>query len=219
MDESIGAKLKKARELRHLTLQQVSDSTKVRPHYLQALENDDLSTISSVAQARGFLRIYAEFLGLSPADLVPVSPLPDPVIQIQTPGSTNDNSSSVSSKEIPSDKSGRRGVLANIFDRFRRPEARESLQPQINEPVKSVEDSKTSPQRQFAPARVKEVLPEMPASEVSPQSTEIKAEGTIESPIKVASVKPKTSRKSPPKPRKSTIQDVEKNDVKKKAGE
>ena len=71
MSESIGTRLRDAREKRQLSLQQASDTTKVRIHYLQALENDDLSAMPSTAQARGFLRIYAEFLGLGESDLVP----------------------------------------------------------------------------------------------------------------------------------------------------
>ena len=76
MNESIGARLREAREKRKLSLQQASDTTKVRTHYLQALESDDLSAIPSTAQARGFLRIYAEFLGVQIAELVP-SPGPE----------------------------------------------------------------------------------------------------------------------------------------------
>jgi len=64
MTDSVGARLRQARELRRLSLQEVSEATKVRTPYLQALENDDLSAIPSAAQARGFLRIYAEFLGV-----------------------------------------------------------------------------------------------------------------------------------------------------------
>ncbi len=82
MNDSIGAKLREAREKRQLTLQQASDTTKVRIHYLQALENDDVSAMPSAAQARGFLRIYAEFLGLEVADLVPT---PSPVAPVPTP--------------------------------------------------------------------------------------------------------------------------------------
>src|SRR5512146_3263962 len=78
MSDSIGARLRQARELRRLTLQQVSDTTKVRPHYLQALESDDHSAIPSAAQARGFLRIYAAFLELDLADLLPPPPPPEP---------------------------------------------------------------------------------------------------------------------------------------------
>jgi transcriptional regulator with XRE-family HTH domain len=219
MEESIGAKLKQARELRRLTLQQVSESTKVRPHYLHALENDDLSAISSVAQARGFLRIYAEFLGLSPADLVPASRPPDPVTKDRSSGSIPENLPAASPKDIPHEKSGRRGVLANIFDRFKRPEVHESEQLQIKEPVISVEDSKTSPQRQFTPARVTEELPQIATPEVMSQPTEIKSEESSASPFKDATVKPRTSKRSSTKPRKPTAQVVEKDDVKKKADE
>lgn len=71
MNESIGAKLQQARELRRLSLQEVSETTKIRSHYLQALENNDISAMPSAAQARGFLRIYVEFLGLDLAELIP----------------------------------------------------------------------------------------------------------------------------------------------------
>ena len=79
MSDSVGARLRQARELRRLTLQQASESTKLRTHYLQALENDDYSAIPSPAQARGFLRIYAEFLGLDLAEIVP-PPAPRPIV-------------------------------------------------------------------------------------------------------------------------------------------
>jgi transcriptional regulator with XRE-family HTH domain len=89
MSDSVGARLRQARELRRLTLQQVSETTKVRIHYLQALESDDHSAIPSAAQARGFLRIYADFLGLDLADLLPVArPVesPVPVVVPSEPG-------------------------------------------------------------------------------------------------------------------------------------
>jgi len=64
MDDSIGSNLREARQARSLTLEQVARATHVRAHYLQALEAGDLSTVPSLAQARGFLRIYADYLGL-----------------------------------------------------------------------------------------------------------------------------------------------------------
>ena len=79
MTDSVGARLRQARELRRLSLQQVSEITKLRIHYLQALEDDDYSAIPSAAQARGFLRLYAEFLELDFADLVsPAQPVAAP---------------------------------------------------------------------------------------------------------------------------------------------
>ena len=65
MPESIGQKLKAARESRRLTLDQAADATRIRAPYLQALENDDYSAMISAAQGRGFLRLYADFLGLN----------------------------------------------------------------------------------------------------------------------------------------------------------
>ena len=69
MPDSIGNKLKAARESRRLTLDQAADITRVRALYLQALENDDFSVMVSAAQGRGFFRIYASFLGLNADEL------------------------------------------------------------------------------------------------------------------------------------------------------
>ncbi len=85
MTETIGMRLRQAREKRHLSLQQVSDTTKLRTHYLQALESDDLSAIPSSAQARGFLRIYAEFLGLNVTEIIPQTPAPSAVAAADEP--------------------------------------------------------------------------------------------------------------------------------------
>ncbi len=64
MPESIGERLKREREARRLTLEKAAEATRVRVHYLQALENDDYSAMSSAAQGRGFLRLYADFLNV-----------------------------------------------------------------------------------------------------------------------------------------------------------
>jgi len=67
--QTIGEELKQARETRKLTIKQVVAGTHVRAHYLHAMEADDFSVMPSPAQARGFLRIYAEFLGLDAQEL------------------------------------------------------------------------------------------------------------------------------------------------------
>lgn len=74
MSDTIGAALRTARGQRRLTLQQVSEATRIRVQYLQALENDDLSAMTSAAQARGFMRIYAQFLELDLESLIPQTP-------------------------------------------------------------------------------------------------------------------------------------------------
>jgi cytoskeletal protein RodZ len=62
--QTIGQRLKAAREEKRLTFDKVFESTRIRVAYLQALELDDLSSMPSPVQARGYLRNYAEFLEL-----------------------------------------------------------------------------------------------------------------------------------------------------------
>lgn len=71
MPQTIGEQLKQAREERGLSLEQAAQVTRIRIHYLKALENDLRDQIPSRVQGRGFLRLYADFLGL------PAQPLLD----------------------------------------------------------------------------------------------------------------------------------------------
>jgi cytoskeleton protein RodZ len=64
MTETIGQRLKKTREYRHLTLEKAAEATRIRMQYLRALESDDFSAMPSPVQARGFLRNYAQYLDL-----------------------------------------------------------------------------------------------------------------------------------------------------------
>ncbi|MEJ5314063.1 MULTISPECIES: RodZ domain-containing protein [Anaerolinea] len=61
---SVGERLRQNRLEKNLTLEQASQATRVRVHYLEALERDDLEALPSRVQAKGFLRLYADFLGL-----------------------------------------------------------------------------------------------------------------------------------------------------------
>ena len=62
--QTIGQRLKVTREEKNLTLEKVFQAIRIRVNYLQALEDDDLSSMPSPVQARGYLRNYAEYLGL-----------------------------------------------------------------------------------------------------------------------------------------------------------
>ena len=64
MSLSIGQQLKTARIDRNLSLQDVFENTHIRIKYLEALEEDDFSVMPSPVQGRGFLRLYAQYLGL-----------------------------------------------------------------------------------------------------------------------------------------------------------
>ena len=217
MNESIGARLKQARELRRLTLQQVSEITKVRPHYLQALENDDLSAIPSVAQARGFLRIYAEFLELTPADLVPPARSVDNASATQ-PAEPSPVKSKTTSQEAASvDKPVRPGFLTNLLTRFKRPTEDEGISTQVGEAHPSLEGQKASEEKPFIPARVSEELPEIPVPMTVTQPPEIKVETeTGQVPDQETTSKSTPPKKTPSRPRKSSTQVNEKIGVKKK---
>lgn len=60
----IGEQLRKARESRGLSLEDAERATRIRAKQLAAMEAGDFSGFASPAQARGFLRNYAVYLGL-----------------------------------------------------------------------------------------------------------------------------------------------------------
>ena len=70
MTDTIGQQLKQARTARNLTLQKVTQATRIQAHFIEAMEADDFESLPSPVQVRAFLRIYAEFLDLSLEDLI-----------------------------------------------------------------------------------------------------------------------------------------------------
>lgn len=70
MSQWVGETLKQARVDRGLTLDQAAQMTRIRRNYLEALERGDATALPSVVQAKGFLRLYAGFLGLPVETLV-----------------------------------------------------------------------------------------------------------------------------------------------------
>lgn len=63
--QKLGELLRDAREKLGLTLQEAERSTRIRSHYLEALEQGKWESLPSSVQVRGFLRNYSEFLGLN----------------------------------------------------------------------------------------------------------------------------------------------------------
>ncbi len=60
----IGSSLREARLRRKLELAQVEEDTRIRAKYLMALESDRFEALPGTAYAKGFLRTYADYLGL-----------------------------------------------------------------------------------------------------------------------------------------------------------
>jgi len=60
----IGSILREARMRRQLELSQIERDTRIRAKYLLALEDDRVDVLPGLAYAKGFLRTYADYLGL-----------------------------------------------------------------------------------------------------------------------------------------------------------
>ncbi len=72
MKPTPGETLRAAREEKQLTLLQAAQSTNIKVDFLRALEEDHMDAIPSTAQYRGFVRLYAGYLGLDPQSVLPV---------------------------------------------------------------------------------------------------------------------------------------------------
>ncbi len=68
--ESVGQKLREARELHNFSLEQVARDTHISKQYLEALETEQFSTIPGETYIIGFLRNYAEYLSLNPEEII-----------------------------------------------------------------------------------------------------------------------------------------------------
>ncbi len=65
MSESFGSYLKRERELRNISLEEVAQQTHVQLAYLQAMESDRFEKLPGFTFARGYVRAYAECIGLN----------------------------------------------------------------------------------------------------------------------------------------------------------
>lgn len=68
--KEIGERLRSAREAKGLSMREVQAETKIRQKYLEALENGDEASIPGEVYVKGFLRSYANHLGLDGHALV-----------------------------------------------------------------------------------------------------------------------------------------------------
>lgn len=65
-----GAILKKTREEKGFSFQDVESVTKIRVKYLEALENEEYKVLPGATYTKGFLRNYARFLGLDQEEII-----------------------------------------------------------------------------------------------------------------------------------------------------
>jgi len=73
----LGSLLTRAREARGLTLEDAERDTRISRRYLQALEAEQFEVIPAPVYARGFLRSYAQYLGIDPQEALAMFPRED----------------------------------------------------------------------------------------------------------------------------------------------
>ena len=61
---NFGERLKRERELREVTLAEITSATRIGPRFLEALENEDWAKLPGGVFNRGFVRSVARYLGL-----------------------------------------------------------------------------------------------------------------------------------------------------------
>ena len=64
MSQSLGEKLRLAREERGISITEVAEATRISPHYLQAIEADDYRTLPGGIFNKGFIKSFAKYVGV-----------------------------------------------------------------------------------------------------------------------------------------------------------
>lgn len=82
---AVGAYLRELRERQGVSLDEISRSTRVLHHYLEALESDNLTSLPAPVFAKGFIRAYCQALGIAPDEALAM--YDQKVGQSRTPGS------------------------------------------------------------------------------------------------------------------------------------
>jgi len=70
--KTVGEILKETREKKGFSLLDVEKATKIRGRFLEYLEKNEFSKIAESTIVKGFIKNYAEFLGLSSSDLLAI---------------------------------------------------------------------------------------------------------------------------------------------------
>ena len=118
-ESSIGERLKKVRQERGLTLEDLQKKTRVHINILKAIEGETLTNLSPV-YLKGFIKIYCKALGLDSKDYIPDYKEPSSVIIPDSQKRTNSFLKSAGIK-LSSLKPGRRAksiviiVLIGLF--------------------------------------------------------------------------------------------------------
>jgi cytoskeletal protein RodZ len=67
--KSLGQILREQRVKKNISFEQAEDATKIRKSYLQSLEDGNYEELPASTYIKGFLKIYADYLGLNEKDV------------------------------------------------------------------------------------------------------------------------------------------------------
>ncbi len=64
MSQTLGEKLRQAREERGISLSEVADQTRISPLYIESIENDDYRSLPGGIFNKGFVKSFAKYVGV-----------------------------------------------------------------------------------------------------------------------------------------------------------
>jgi len=67
---TLGEKMKRARNEKRITLSEISKNTKIQMEYLESLESGDYKTLPADVYVRGFIKSFAEYVGINDEYLI-----------------------------------------------------------------------------------------------------------------------------------------------------
>lgn len=183
MTETIGQQLKHAREAKNLSIEKVVLATRIRAYQIEAIEADDFESMPSPVQARAFLRLYAEFLGLSLDDII----AHQRSVMGETGIATSDSATALKEQELtspvtvketsPVDTQRASGKLKKFINRIKKVITRSGDKPATSEPEEESNpsepikaDEKNTPTE---PVKTGSEEPDLPLEEDHASETDI----------------------------------------------
>ncbi|MBK6751787.1 MAG: helix-turn-helix domain-containing protein [Pyrinomonadaceae bacterium] len=64
MSQTLGEKLREAREERGISLSEVAEQTRISPHYIESIERDDYKPLPGGIFNKGFVKSFAKYVGV-----------------------------------------------------------------------------------------------------------------------------------------------------------
>lgn len=68
MSLSLGEKLRQAREEQGISISEIAEQTRISPHYLKSIENNEFKVLPGGIFNRGFVKSFARYVGLDEAE-------------------------------------------------------------------------------------------------------------------------------------------------------